>query len=545
MGKAFNPDDYLKTKSGGGGFNPDEYLATKSVPEPRGAQALAAGVGNGLTLGHSAQLGAAIAPVIDKGINFFTGLRTPDDTYVQRRDENIASQNALKESNPGMFGAGEVAGSLASTAVPGGIAAKLGLLKKGAQSVVTAEQVSKLAKAASLAKPVGEAGAIGATIAGLQNPGDVEGEVSPIQFGQRVDNAKVGTLIGAGAKVGLDGLSKIANTSGAGLKSLAEIKAFKSTGAVKKHFDKAYGKGKVNEIGRQLLDDEVVTAGATPKKIGERLTTLIDDSTKTIETAIQKLDKGSARVGNKPPGFLHPRAKEIETLQASYFRPAEVAERLKNEIREKYKHIPEEKLSSAFDEIDSYFAKKPQVMPISDVHAMKKEMGLFLKDSDFHKASPTPAKIGTLAVRRGLKEGVEKQADTVSKLTGGAGGEVKTANRRLGNYLETNDIVQDRLARDASNRAFGLTDNIMGAGGVASGSGATGLALMGASKLARTFGNSVMATGFDAVSNQLLKVPKYADLAKNNPEQFQMLVNKLTQEQGNDSAISRKLNQAK
>ena len=539
----------------------EEYSGGNTPTKDTTMKAAAAGLGQGVTLGYAPQIGAAIAPAIDKGIEFFTGMRAPKDTYVQRRDENIKEQQALAESNPLAYGVGNVAGSLATPAAPMGLASRLGLLSKG-KTLVTADQASKLARAGQAAKGIGQAAATGAGIAAVTNPGDIEGEVSPLQFGQRVDNAKTGALVGGLSQGVVGGVGKLAQGVASGAKSLAETKAFKATGAMLKDFRKVDKTKSINEIGRQLLDDKVVTKGATPKKIVERLESLIDDSTATIENAINKIDKGSGKVDDilKQQSFTGGAYDQAQTLKASFFRPSEVAENLKNSIREKYNQIPKEKLQPAIDEIDSWFSNMPETLPISKVHEMKKQMGKFLKESDFYKrgADLGLAKEGTLAVRRGLKEGVEKQADTVSKMMGGSGGEIKEANKRLGNYLTVKDVATDRVSRDSANRAISLTDNIWGAAGLAGGGGVAGGlmsgdlegaakgaltagALMGGNKLARTYGNSLMAVGFDKAANALLKVPQMAELAQKNPAQFQMLVNKIIQSPENETAMQRRL----
>lgn len=565
--KGFEVIDLRKPK-----FDDSKPFESAEQPKDTTMKAAAAGLGQGVTLGYAPQLGAAIAPAIDKGIEFFTGMRAPQDTYVQRRDENIREQQALADSNPIAYGVGNVAGGIATSAAPMSLAARLGMLGKGAgasKAFATAKEAEQLSRAYKIgqatgqgAKTVGQAAATGAGIAAITNPGDVEGETSPFQLGQRIENAKTGALVGGLSQGLVGGVGSIAKGAASGAKSLAETKAFKATGAMLKDFRKADKNKSVQEIGRQLLDDKVVTAGSTPKKIVAKLESLIDDSTATIENAIQKIDKGSGQVDDilKQQSFTGGAYDQAQKLKSSFFKPAEVAERLKAQIKEKYSEIPTEKLKAAFDEIDSWFSGMPETLSISKVHALKKQMGKFLKESDFYKrgADLGLAKEGTLAVRRGLKEGVEKQADTVSQILGGAGGEVKKANKRLGNLLTVKDVAQDRISRDAANRAFGLTDNIWGAAGMAGGGGVagglmsgdlegaakgaiTGAAFMGGNKLARTYGNSLMAVGFDKAANALMKIPKYAELAQQNPAQFQTLVNKMIQSPENETAMQRRL----
>lgn len=539
MGKgSFNPDEYLAKKSE---FDPDSYLQKVSQPsKPDTAmKAAAAGLGSGVTLGYAPQIGAAIAPVIDKGIEFFTGMRAPQDTYVQRRDENIANQNALAQSNPLAYGVGDVAGSIATTAAPMGLASRLGLLGKGAsasKALVTADQASKLARAGQAAKGIGQAAATGAGIAAITNPGDVEGEISPLQFGQRVDNAKTGALVGGAAAGAVMGVSKLAKGVAGGAKSFAENRAFKALGGLKKATDEANKKGNLKDIGRTLLDEKVVTPFATPKTIAKRLEGKIDDATAAIDGAIEKIQKGMAHVDDLKPD-------QAEKLKATFFRPLDVAVNLKQQLREDNKGVPDKILKPAFDKIDDWFSEKPDVVGIKDLQEFKKGMNKWLKSSDFYKPSAElgESKLGTLAVRRSYKEGIENQADAVSEMLGGQGGEIKNANKTLGKFLQAEGVVEDKISRDAANRSVSLTDYLSGisGGGVAGIPGA--LAASAGNKFARTFGNSIMATGSDKLANQLLKIPKFADLAQKNPAQFQMLVNKMIQSPENETAMQRRV----
>lgn len=561
-------DDQLAQIAGGKASSKDFAPPIKSQPST-GKEAFAAGLGNGVTLGYAPQIGAGVvAPIVDAGIKYGSKvgaafgigreLHPPEDTYTQRRDENIKNQNALAESNPVAYGLGDVAGSIATTAVPGTLASKLGLLTKGAnaeKALVTAEKAKQLGLAEKLigaGSRTLQQGATGAGLGLVANPGDTEGQVNPVQFDKRVENAKSGGEMGLISGVGTEALSGVANAAGKGLKSLAETKAFKASGAMLKDFRNAYGKGKVNEIGRTLLDEKVVTPFATPKTIVARLEGKIDDATAAINGAIEKIQAGTAEAHKLKP-------EQAAQLEASFFRPRDVAANLKQQIKDEFKHVPQEKLDPAYKEIDIWFKGKPDIMSIKEVHEFKKELGSFLKKSDFHKPSgEIPfTKQGTLAVRRGLKEGVEKQADAVSTMLGGAGGEIKGANRNLGNLIEAHDIASDRISRDAAKDAFGLGDKILAAGGMGLGGGvaggvvgglkdgniegvaggvATGAALGLAGKLGRTYGNSVMATSANQAAKQLLKIPQMAELLQKNPTAFQTVLNKLVIGQKNESA---------
>lgn len=154
--------------------------------------------GKGLTFGYLPQIQAGV----EKATDFLTG--SPSEPYVQIRDANVRRQKAQAEENPGTALGSEVAGGIVSgIAAPGAIFGKAGQAAKAAEAVKAAEELknaSTLAKLANTGVRVVKGAAEGAKIGGIygaiQNPGDVEGEVSPLQLDQRLENAKTGAKFG-------------------------------------------------------------------------------------------------------------------------------------------------------------------------------------------------------------------------------------------------------------------------------------------------------------------------------------------------------------
>jgi hypothetical protein len=525
---AFDPDKYLADQKPS--FNPDAYLSSlqsnEKKPETSAGQAALEHYGNAATMGYLPHLQALIDKVmpdpnavLDERLRAdgFKVQNAPEKTYIQNRDENIARLAKEGEEHPVASGAGTVAG-IVGGAVTGGKLA--GGFAKGA---------SALQRLKSAAKTGAAFGAIG-------NPGDIEGEVSP-QIEERAKNALMGAALGTGGQLVGEGVGFTGKKLADYFKRKAEEKAFKTSGAMLKDFRHANEKGKVNELGRMMLDEEVVTPLTTPKTVANRLEGKIEGASQNLEDIITETEE----TGGK--NFRKLKPAQRKTLQEASFRPQEVAESMKKEIRDRYKHVPEEKLQAAFDEIDSWLLKQPKVMGIRDTQQLKQEMNRFLKDSDFYGQPKSFTKEGTLAVRKGLKEGVERKADAFAEVMGEQGGQIKATNKRLGNMIEAQDIAQDRISRDAANRAFGLTDTIMMGGGMGGGAVAGGLlqgdiegalkgavigsSLGGLNKLGRTYGNSLQATGFNNLSKMLAKTPKLAAFVGNNPTRMNMLANRL------------------
>jgi hypothetical protein len=134
------------------------------------------------------------------------------------------------------------------------------------------------------------------------------------------------------------------------------------------------------------------------------------------------------------------------------------------------------------------------------------------KSINFNKAAPE---------MRGAQEGLYKQRtairdamnEAINNLNPGAPkNALKIANRKYGNLSTAEDILEKEIGRNQANRAISLTDTIMAAGGPIA---ATKIALGVANKAGRTFGNSVQARVFDAISKKAGLVPGAAD--KINP----------------------------
>jgi hypothetical protein len=110
--------------------------------------------------------------------------------------------------------------------------------------------------------------------------------------------------------------------------------------------------------------------------------------------------------------------------------------------------------------------------------------------------------------------------------------QLRGANKDFGMSTRIGDIATDRVSREAANRAFGLTDTIAGGAGATAGAAIAGppgallggAAMGGINKLGRTYGNSLMATGADKVSQFLLKSPAMQKMATENPRAFQAMV---------------------
>lgn len=187
--------------------------------------------GNSAAMGYLPQAQAALeAPMAWIG-DKLTGSDVYDNlpSYVERRDQHIARQEAQNKAHPGAALAGGAAGALASAALPGGA-------------------IAKGMKGASAAAKIGAGALQGAATGALYNPGDEKGVVDPLQAGPRAANAALGAGVGG-----------LMSGVGAGVSRLAE-----------KHrmIDRVKDSANLSKSVKQEIDQAL--AGVTEKQIKPR-----------------------------------------------------------------------------------------------------------------------------------------------------------------------------------------------------------------------------------------------------------------------------------
>lgn len=176
----------------------------KAAPDAK--EAALQGLGQGLSFRYLPELQAATAKPMEKILDLFgggdiakgdealaaQGIAAPEDTYAKRLAENRARDKDLSRS--GAYTAGELGGSIVSTAIPG-----LG--------------VAKAAKGASLLRP---AASFGGKVAQSVAGGAAQGAAVNPEEGSRAENALYGGLAGSLGQTAASGFSK----AGTGIKKL-------------------------------------------------------------------------------------------------------------------------------------------------------------------------------------------------------------------------------------------------------------------------------------------------------------------------------------
>jgi hypothetical protein len=180
-----------------------EQIEAKEQGQPSQAQTFLESAGKGITLGYLPQIQAGVEKATDFVSSFIPGSATntdkklreqgftidqQGDTYLEKRDQNIARQAEQAEAYPMTAMAGEVGGAIVSGIATGGLGSKV--------------------QAASRLKRIGQAAKVGAVYGALANPGDVEGELNVLQVGERAKGAVKGALTGAILQGGVESFGK-------------------------------------------------------------------------------------------------------------------------------------------------------------------------------------------------------------------------------------------------------------------------------------------------------------------------------------------------
>ncbi len=458
----------------GGGLSPDEqremqslqgevgHLATPQTQYGPGQTALES-FGNAASAGYLPQLQAGeesavngLVNVKDRAVDAIglgklastdyqlkkQGFNLPDEnSYVQNRDANIKRQSLEAEQNPKAALAGTVGGTVAgaiATPVP---VPKLGFLGKG---IIGS----------------GLRGAIGgAEMGAIQNPGDKEGQVSPLQIEERADNtetgAKYGGLIGGGAAAGQKIGQSLAGAA-AGTQKIAQTAAFKSSGAMLRDFRAAAPKGDVEKIGQFMLDNNLVEAGDSVKDVAEKAESLRSSAGEELD----KIYKSVAGEGHADmPGFNPVQHKD------------EIIKAVKEKLGDAYDgKAAINSLSDYLDELgEKYGDKNLDPKTANDIKtALDKKINY--SRNPLNKQPDVESAVS--AARNVVNQHVLDSVEEIGKSSGDPelAQKLKDANAKYGMSKQVAQIAGDRVNRVNANLSAGLTDRIAGsAGGVAGG----------------------------------------------------------------------------
>lgn len=492
----------------------DQMVLEKMVAQPpvekRPIEAATQSFGQAATFGYLPQLQAITAKLLpnpteeaDKLLEA-QGISVEEPSYTELRDAYIQDLQELQKENPEMATAGSLAGAITTGFGMGAI--------------------TKAPKAVGVLRRLYEGAKTGAAYGAIQNPGDVEGQVDPFQLQERKEGAIKGAVLGVGTQGMLEGGKALASTLKAApqvLKNFAEIKAFKSSGAMLKDFRKAFGNKKTQKLGRTMIDRQIVSAGddvadiaaksrlqqsAVGKEIGE----IYDQADDILSSLKGTLTEKGQQVAYKLDD------EALKLLEQTRLDGPKLVEQFSRYIREgmRGKAGSTEIIKKVEKEL-KHLAELGDDMSLKDLKGFRQSIDDMINWAKENKQIKGVQE-QFMKVRTVLQEVAKRRVATADKIANSKMAEQLTkANKDYSNLAEITKIAEDRVARDNANAAFGLRERLTsGASAVVGGmvGGVPGAVVGGVlggltTKAMRNYGTPIVVKMADKAARILEKDP--------------------------------------
>lgn len=528
---AFDPNKPFEAVSEKPAFDPTKpFTSDEDVPsEPSIAdRALESGetflrsAGDTALLGYSPQINAALAPITE----WLAGKNATDEKlraqgftiedngpgYVARRDAEIQALNALKEKNPVASAAGFLTGAVGGA---GGLATKA--VTKALPTLAAAAKTSQLAKYA-LPATIGAAGGV------AMNPGDVEGELSPLQLEERLKAAGFGSLAGIGGQYVAEKLPKIT----AALQKFSKERAVKAIEPMKRDLEalaKMRG-GSTERVGQTLLDEGII--GNMPVSKEELL-----------RRVSEAAESSGGRIGTQVEQMASlPGAQEAVSR-------SDIASRLREKLITPLKGIvgTEDQMTKLDDLITRFEQQGSEKLSLGETEKLKRVYQDLIKyDRKVNAAQPVVEKFQD-QLAKALRGEVETAGEKLSTKANqpGLAEAFKAEKQRFGDLKASEDILKKAQLNEQARRFISPSDYGVGAAGAvaqaAAGGGlpgmAAGAALGGVNKLARQYGSQIAAKQSDNLARLLAKSDNLRKAYQQDPSKvlsaFNQMVGKFKQ----------------
>lgn len=464
----------------------DKAIAAKQPSASAGDTALEH-FGKGASLGYLPQLQAAAQKYIgDPVLNAMYGKDnvTPTD-YVSERDQNIARLAKEAKDNPKLAKASDLAGGLTT-----GIATSGLLPEAGAASTIG----GKIAQGAI------QGAKTGAILGAAANPGDTEGELSPLQLLARTKNAGVGAaaggVIGGALPVVGAGVNAGANAISNKLKDFAEKTAVNATGATGKQATTFS-----DDAGRELLDRGIVRFGDSQAKISQRAADAVDQANAQIDSSLKQLEAQGVKVdGNTVYNTVRGVINKMKMDPSN----ADIAGNLEKEL---------DNLVNASD------AKGTSDFGIQEAEQIKRGYGR--KAGNW--ADPEKGQAGKTMYQT-IRGAVE---DAATDANPDLAQQFIDAKQTHGLLAPIQEAAERRAATTSQSPAGGFNDLATAAVGMAKAGPVGAIVAPVARRVIAPRIASSLAVTADGAADLLRKIPEIANLEGSNPAAFQQMVSRI------------------
>lgn len=394
------------------------------------------------------------------------------EAYAIARDKKRALLAEQSAEHPGTTGAASIAGAVVSP-------------------------INKVAKGVSLAKG-------GAAIGGINALGSSDAETAPGMLADAATGAALGGAIGKGVDKASPYISKAAAKVSGAAREGAKRFAARALGAERGTI-KSIGFEKVKDAGAQALDEGVLSAFANTDDLASRNAAVKARGGKMMGKAYDAIDEAGA----------------------STFNPREVAEKVDDQLAPTWRTpLNKGEVNQFENTIDTILERGPGDIPLKEAQLLKEELGAAANWKN--KLQVTAKEQMARDAYRVVSESIDDAVKVGSKAIDKAGltDTLKKGKDLFSKSSTTEKLLENKLAREQGNKfGFGLTDTIYGAGALGYG-GTTGdwesaVGVMAGKKYLEKYGAQQGALVLNKLSKALVKTPKIAKLAENNPKVFQ------------------------
>lgn len=509
-----------------------QYLAetgqSKQATEPTTSapEAALSAFGQQATLGYLPQIQAATEPIIQKALGYFlpedprgfTVQEAPSPDYTQRRDVAIREQQRMAEEQPMATMAGGLAGGLSTGIATGGLFGTAG-------------------RAATFGGRLAQGAKAGALTGLIRNPGDTEGEISPIQPMERLQTSGADAITGAlfqGALEGVGVAGRSLKGAGGKLAQYGEDKILKAIGTSKRQNISIDDRGKASEIAQTAINEGLIKVGDDIADIAKKSEAAQSESIKRLGGIYEKADKALE-----------------DSIGPIDFKPSVVGivENRKKDIVQKYAdHIDGEEI---IGEVGEYLNKLESKKDLTFGQLRKLRQSIDSKIK-WTKINGKDEFQNELKILRGDIQ--SEIGDRLAALNPELGTQFKAENKKLSNLIEIADISDAKKAAEKANASFGLRERMAGGvgaivgGGIGAGiSGPVGAAVgagVGAglnaitTKAARQYGTPFVAITANKIAKKLQENPQalgkfsqpLIDASSISPGEFVKTVNLMMKE---------------
>jgi hypothetical protein len=335
---------------------------------------------------------------------------------------------------------------------------------------------------------------------------------------ERIHNAGTDALTGFLFQGGLEGLGKAGKgikNAGKNLAEFAENRALNAAGFRKKDFGLVNKLGIKSDVGRMALDEGIVQAGDSIADVAEKAVARKNE----VGNQISKIYKTTTDELKNNPNLdseidLH---KILDSYEA--------------ELVAKYKGKADGKkvISTIKDKLEG-IRENPEKIDLEKLHEIQQDIGNSARKAKaFGPNQDTDVASELKTLRNKFRDvGQSKIAEVDNSLGTNFSKALKTQNKIYSSLKSMEDPLRKGLSAEEGNRILGLSEQIAGATGLATGGPATAIPLGLLARGVKKYGDSVAATAADKVSKIIESNPEmlgtFADplikAAKISPQRF-------------------------